>query len=554
MADDAVPGCRVKVRFAGQEVGGYLLARAAETDHHGRLAPLRRVVSRRAGAQPGGGRPRGRSSPSGTPARAATCSASPCRRGTRPPSGPHRPSRRCRPPSTPRRPPAAWAEHPQGEAFLRRLAAGEYAARRVGHAAGGGLAAPARPRRGGDVRRVRPRRPALRARRQGRRPRGRRPERGPRSRSARRADRASRARPGATATSWPSRAASRRVVVGTRAAAFAPVRDLGLVVIWDDGDDLHAEPRAPYAHARETLLVRAEREGTAALLAGFARSVEADQLLQSGWAHELSVPREALRERVSVQVAGASDAELARDPFARGVAVPEAASRGRRATACRPARCSCRRPGWGTPPRWPASAAAPPPGAPCAPGPLAIPDRAARRRGAGGAGPATRSGPARCAGTAACARRSWATLRTAEELGRTFPSTTVRTSSSGQTVLAEVGPKPAIVVATPGRRAGGRGRVRRRRAARHLADARPSRPPDRARRPSAAGPTPSGWSGPAAVRSSSATRRCPASRPWCAGTRAASPPARPPSGPARTCRPPPGWPPSPASRGRSTTR
>ncbi len=118
---------------------------------------------------------------------------------------------------------------------------------------------------------------------------------------------------------------ARRVVVGTRAAAFAPVRDLGLVVIWDDGDDLHAEPRAPYAHARETLLVRAEREGTAALLAGFARSVEADQLLQSGWAHELSVPRETLRERVSVQVAGASDAELARDPFARGVRFPRAA-------------------------------------------------------------------------------------------------------------------------------------------------------------------------------------------------------------------------------------
>jgi primosomal protein N' (replication factor Y) len=39
--------------------------------------------------------------------------------------------------------------------------------------------------------------------------------------------------------------------------------------------------------------------------------------------------------------------------------------------------------------------------------------------------------------------------RTAEELGRTFPSTPVRTSS-GQTVLTDVGPQPAIVVATPG--------------------------------------------------------------------------------------------------------
>jgi primosomal protein N' (replication factor Y) len=40
--------------------------------------------------------------------------------------------------------------------------------------------------------------------------------------------------------------------------------------------------------------------------------------------------------------------------------------------------------------------------------------------------------------------------RTAEELGRTFPSTTVRQSSSGQHVLATVDSRPAIVVATPG--------------------------------------------------------------------------------------------------------
>src|SRR5690606_28929064 len=47
------------------------------------------------------------------------------------------------------------------------------------------------------------------------------------------------------------------VVIGTRAAMFAPVRQLGLVAIWDDGDDLYTEPRAPYPHAREVLLIRA---------------------------------------------------------------------------------------------------------------------------------------------------------------------------------------------------------------------------------------------------------------------------------------------------------
>jgi primosomal protein N' (replication factor Y) len=49
------------------------------------------------------------------------------------------------------------------------------------------------------------------------------------------------------------------VVAGTRSAMFAPVADLGLVVLWDEGDDLHAEPRAPYPHAREVLALRAYR-------------------------------------------------------------------------------------------------------------------------------------------------------------------------------------------------------------------------------------------------------------------------------------------------------
>src|SRR5450631_2380032 len=41
MADLAAPGARVKVRFAGQDVDGYVLARAAGAQHDGKLAPLR---------------------------------------------------------------------------------------------------------------------------------------------------------------------------------------------------------------------------------------------------------------------------------------------------------------------------------------------------------------------------------------------------------------------------------------------------------------------------------------------------------------------------------
>src|SRR5205823_8941910 len=86
-----------------------------------------------------------------------------------------------------------------------------------------------------------------------------------------------------------------QVVAGTRAAMFAPVRNLGLVVLWDDGDDLHAEPRAPYPHAREVLALRAHRAGAAALIGGFARTAEATQLVGAGWAHALGADRATVR-------------------------------------------------------------------------------------------------------------------------------------------------------------------------------------------------------------------------------------------------------------------
>src|SRR6185437_13791131 len=45
LADSARPGVRVRVRFSGREVGGYVVDRRASADHPGRLTPLRRVVS-----------------------------------------------------------------------------------------------------------------------------------------------------------------------------------------------------------------------------------------------------------------------------------------------------------------------------------------------------------------------------------------------------------------------------------------------------------------------------------------------------------------------------
>src|SRR5689334_24869441 len=45
MDEAAGPGVRVRVRFAGQLVDGYLLERAPTSEHQGRLARLERVIS-----------------------------------------------------------------------------------------------------------------------------------------------------------------------------------------------------------------------------------------------------------------------------------------------------------------------------------------------------------------------------------------------------------------------------------------------------------------------------------------------------------------------------
>ncbi|MET0862695.1 MAG: primosomal protein N', partial [Nakamurella sp.] len=86
-----------------------------------------------------------------------------------------------------------------------------------------------------------------------------------------------------------------RVVAGTRAAVFAPVADLGLVAVFDDGDDLLSEPRAPYPHAREVLMLRSAARACALLVGGFARTAEAQLLVESGWARAIGAHRTAVR-------------------------------------------------------------------------------------------------------------------------------------------------------------------------------------------------------------------------------------------------------------------
>ena len=447
LAAVAVPGCQVRVRFAGQLTGGFVLARLAESDHQGQLGYLERVVSAeviltpeiaglvRAVADRYGGTMADVLRLAIPPRHATASKAPPAPASTEPGRGPG--------PGGLAGLTGSWQRYPDGPSFLRALMAGR--SPRAVWSALPGLTWP------GEVARavaavIRSGRGALVV--------------VPDARDLRLVDVALESALGQgrhvvlSASLGPAERYRRwlavargevRVAAGPRSAMFAPVTDLGLVVLWDEGNDLHDEPRAPYPHAREVLALRAHRARSAALIGGFARTAEAELLISGGWARPLAAERLVVRQVApAVQPAGA-EAELARDEAARSARLPSLALRTARAAlaagpvlfqvprrgylaavACErchaPARCDCG-------------------------GPAELPGPQAPLR-CGWCGSAIGRGCLRCGHEGLRALVTGA-RRTAEELGRAFAPAPVLTSG-GSEVLDRVGPDSAVVVATPG--------------------------------------------------------------------------------------------------------
>ncbi|MCV7399123.1 primosomal protein N' [Mycobacterium fragae] len=241
-----------------------------------------------------------------------------------------------------------------------------------------------------------------------------------------------------------------RMVIGTRSAVFAPVTDLGLVMVWDDGDDTLAEPRAPYPHAREVAMLRAHQTRCAALIGGYARTAEAHALVRSGWAHDVVAARPVVRSRTA-RVVALEDGGYAeeRDPAARTARLPSVALRAARSALEAGAPVLVQVPRRGYVPALACGRCRAIARCRHCTGPLSLDER-------DGSGPVCRwcgrVDPAlRCARCGSDAIRAVVVgaRRTAEELGRAFPGTTVITSG-GDAVVAAVGAGPALVVATPG--------------------------------------------------------------------------------------------------------
>jgi primosomal protein N' (replication factor Y) len=237
-------------------------------------------------------------------------------------------------------------------------------------------------------------------------------------------------------------------VIGTRAAMFAPVERLGLVAIWDDGDDLHAEPRAPYPHAREVLLTRAQIGDAAVLVGGYARTAETQLLVETGWAKEVVAARETVRARTPMVTPTGDDPQLARDPAAATARLPSLAWEAARASLKADAPVLVQVPRRGYLPAVSCADCRAPARCPHCAGPLAMSSShavpACRWCGRVAAGYAcSHCGGRRLRAAVVGARR------TAEELGRAFPGVPVRISGREE-VVAEVPAGAGLVVATPG--------------------------------------------------------------------------------------------------------
>lgn len=93
--------------------------------------------------------------------------------------------------------------------------------------------------------------------------------------------------------SWKKiRSGRARVVIGTRSAVFAPVRDLGLIVLDEEQDSAYKSEQSPRYHARDVAKRRVQQENAALVLGSATPSIESYYGAQQG-----RYPMFTLRER-----------------------------------------------------------------------------------------------------------------------------------------------------------------------------------------------------------------------------------------------------------------
>lgn len=444
LAEDAVPGARVRVRFAGRRVDGFIVERAADSDH--RLSPLERVTSpvpvllpqtillaRAVADRYAGGlsdvlraaipprHARAEAAVLATPAAAgflenAHDEENPQDQGGAAAIG-------------------GWNQYVGGEALVRRVCAGEpvravwdvgpaddWPARLAtvaehAYSQGNGMLVVLPDAR--DVGRVRTAFIEILGRA---------------NVEVLTADAGPQRRYAAFLRLATGRS---RIAIGTRGACFAPVPEHSVLCIMDDGEETLAEPHAPGWHAREVLALRSHLFGAPLIAGGYTRSIIDQSWVESGWAAAVSMPRDLIRSRAPrVRAVGDEGSRVpteawsvVREGLREGPVLIQVARRGYvPGTACQRCRALARCAACG--------------------GPITLAGAAEAPTCGWCATPAADWQCPHCSGSRlrAVARGS---TRTAEELGRAFPDTLV-IASGGDRIVDEVGEQSALVVSTPG--------------------------------------------------------------------------------------------------------
>lgn len=80
-----------------------------------------------------------------------------------------------------------------------------------------------------------------------------------------------------------------RIVIGSRAAAFAPSHNLGSILVYDESDRSYFDQSAPYLHTRDVVLVRQAIEGCSLLFTAHSISTDIKRLLDTNYLQDASL-------------------------------------------------------------------------------------------------------------------------------------------------------------------------------------------------------------------------------------------------------------------------
>ena len=82
----------------------------------------------------------------------------------------------------------------------------------------------------------------------------------------------------------------RRIAVGARSAVFAPLENLGAIIVDEEHESSYKQAESPRYHAREVAIVRARESGAVCVLGSATPSLESWVNAQSGKYQLLSLP------------------------------------------------------------------------------------------------------------------------------------------------------------------------------------------------------------------------------------------------------------------------